>query len=123
MQRSQHYCFARVSDQPLPALLRYAWGKPGVGWCGAVRLIFLHIPHPSPPGKGLQSQPGLVQGPAWKTEDSQQGGGNQSPLLPLPAPTEGASGGRRTLEPPCPALLLSTPIPEGPALGSEGDGE
>ena len=62
VQRSQYHRFACVSDQPLPALLRYACRNQGWGW--AVRLFLsswltcLHTPHPSLQKRACSLSPG-----------------------------------------------------------------
>lgn len=98
MQCPQHDCFTCVPNQPLPALLRYPWGKQG--W-GRVRLFPSSICPTQASGKGLQPQPRLAA---------------THPTLPSPASSKGASWGRKTPEFPHPVAAaqahLSGPSPQ-----------
>lgn len=56
VQRSQHHCFTCVPNQPLPALLRYPWGKQGGAGLGS-------SPLPYAPPKPLERACSLS--PGW----------------------------------------------------------
>lgn len=128
VQRSQHHRFACVSDQPLPALLRYACGNQG--WVWAVRLFLsswltcLHMPHPSLQKRACSLGPGRICGNERGVPVGGRQGLTATHLMPATSSAhQGSLPGEENLRAlPCP-VLLSIPIPVHPALGSEGGRE
>lgn len=121
VQRSQYHRFACVSDQPLPALLRYACRNQGWGW--AVRLFLsswltcLHMPHPSlqkracslSPGRSCRDDRGVPGGGRW--------GLTATHLMPATSSAHQGSlsvAGENLRALPCHAAVHSHPSAPGP---------